>query len=358
MSFERGLIVGKFCPLHKGHQFLIETALEACEQLIIISYTQPEFAGCEAAKRASWLRALYPQAQHLVIDDRWLHVQMKDGVHGSHRRIPDNDAPEVEHRSFCAWLLERFCGGAVDAVFTSEAYGDGFARALTDHFRETDLNQADIAHVCVDLARAKIPVSGTKIRENLYEHRADMEALVYASMIQRVAFVGGESTGKSTLSEALAKHLKTEYVAEYGRDLWIEKDGKLVFDDYEHIARTQIAREEAAALSARDFLFCDTTPLTTRFYCENQFGRLSDGLRQMSQRTYDHVFLCAADFGFVQDGWRADPAFQARQQDWYRAELASANIKYTNLAGSVEERMARVISVLQLSGQAQDHRGG
>jgi HTH-type transcriptional repressor of NAD biosynthesis genes len=44
--FQRGLVVGKFCPLHLGHTHLLDAAAHACEQLIIISYTKPEFDGC------------------------------------------------------------------------------------------------------------------------------------------------------------------------------------------------------------------------------------------------------------------------------------------------------------------------
>lgn len=344
--FKRGLVIGKFCPLHRGHQALLDAAEGACGQLVIISYTKPAFAGYGAIKRAAWLEALYPKAKHLVVDDAWLEARAGEGVQMRFSAVPHNDAPEREHRAFCAWLLEAFGGGAVDAVFTSEAYGDGFAEALTAYFQALEDRAPRAVHISVDAARAQVPISGTLLRADLYAHRGYMADIVYGSLMQRVALLGGESTGKSTLSKALAEHLKTEYVSEYGRDLWIEKDGKLVFEDYAHIARTQIAWEDAAALKARRYVICDTTPLTTRFYGEAQFGAVSDELIALSERDYDHVFLCEADFGFVQDGWRADVAFQARQQAWYRAELAKAGIPYHVVSGTVDERIGQVMAVL------------
>jgi len=221
LSFQHGLVVGKFCPLHRGHQFLIETALAACAELVIISYTKPDFEGCDTAKRKDWLETLYPQTACFVVDDDWLRVRAGAGVEMRFDGVPHNEAPDDVHRKFCAWLLEMFCGGPVDAVFTSETYGDGFARALSDYFRPAFPAQKAVRHICVDETRVKVPVSGTQIRDNLYEYRSFLDAPVYRSLIKRVALLGGESTGKSILSAALANHLRTEYVAEYGRDLWI-----------------------------------------------------------------------------------------------------------------------------------------
>ena len=33
-----GFTIGKFAPLHKGHQFLIETALKEMDEMIVIVY--------------------------------------------------------------------------------------------------------------------------------------------------------------------------------------------------------------------------------------------------------------------------------------------------------------------------------
>ncbi|MDF2622573.1 MAG: ATPase [Kosakonia cowanii] len=49
--FASGLIVGKFAPLHCGHERLINTALAQCERLWLISYSVPELPGCEPEKR-------------------------------------------------------------------------------------------------------------------------------------------------------------------------------------------------------------------------------------------------------------------------------------------------------------------
>ena len=255
----------------------------------------------------------------------------------------------MAHRQFCAWLCERYLGGAVEAVFTSEDYGDGFARALTEQFRKADPALLEVAHICVDKARAQVPVSGTKLRADLFKYRAHIPDAVYTSMIKRIALLGGESTGKSTLSIALAKHLKTEYVAEYGRDLWEAKNGELAFEDYLHIARTQIDWENKAALEADRYLICDTTPLTTEFYGHFYCGRVDPQLSVLAGRPYAHVFLCAADFAFVQDGWRIDEAFRARQQDWYRQKLEAAGIAYHVLTGPVAARIAQVMTVLDHS---------
>ena len=41
-------------------------------------------------------------------------------------------------------------------------------------------------------------------------------------MIKKIVFLGGPSTGKTTLCEALAAQLDTITVPEYGRDYWLE----------------------------------------------------------------------------------------------------------------------------------------
>ncbi len=118
------------------------------------------------------------------------------------------------------------------------------------------------------------------------------------------------------------------HVAEYGRELWEERAGQLAFADLLRIAEEQVAREQEAAGRAREWLVCDTTPLTTLFYSHVMFGCADPALEALAGRPYDVVVLCQPDFPFVQDGTRQDETFRARQHRWYEAELARRRIPF------------------------------
>ena len=225
-------------------------------------------------------------------------------------------------------------------MFTSEAYGDGFAAELTRLVPSRRTGHAPpVVHVAVDPARAAVPVSGEALRRDPHGLRHFLSPAVYASFVQRVALLGGESTGKSTLALALAERLGTVAVTEYGRERWQARGGQLVYGDLLEIAREQVAREEEAAPRAVRFLICDTTPLTTFFYSQHLFGRAEPELQRLAERRYDHVVLCAADFPFVQDGTRSEEALREFQQSWYRTELVRRGVQFTEVRGGLDERI-------------------
>lgn len=340
--YARGLVVGKFCPLHLGHEWLISQAAENCDELFVISYTKPGFPGYDAECRENWLTARFPVLTIWVVDDERLKSMSEASGIDDFPVLPDDSAPDDEHRHFVAWLCIHLLKTTVDAVFTSEDYGDGFAGVLAGRFGHP------VAHVCVDKNRTAIPVSGTLIRTDPYRHRQYLSPMVYASHVRRVAILGGESTGKTTLAEALAAHLNTTWVPEYGRELWERKSGHLDYEDMLHIAHTQVQREEAAIQKAKNWLICDTTPLTTLFYCEAMFNKSSQVLRELALRRYDLTILCVPDFPFIQDGTRQDEAFQTRQHIWYQARLAG--IQCVHSRGSLQERLAEMVKYGDFSG--------
>jgi cytidyltransferase-like protein len=63
MLKKRGLTLGKFAPLHKGHQLVIETALAEMDELLVIIYDSPEVTPVPLTVRAGWIRNLYPQVK-------------------------------------------------------------------------------------------------------------------------------------------------------------------------------------------------------------------------------------------------------------------------------------------------------
>ena len=342
--FRTGLVVGKFSPLHRGHEALIRGALEACERVIVISYSKPELAGCEAARREQWLAELFPAVHRLVVTDAFLIARAGAGAELT--ALPSNDAPDEVHRDFCVFLCETYASARVDAVFTSEDYGEGFAQHLTRRMRARNPGAAAVEHVSVDAGRVKVPISASLIRTDVHAHRQWLSPCVYASFVKRVCILGGESSGKSVLAQALAERLGTAFVPEYGRELWVARAGQLAYEDLLAIARRQVELEESRARQSCRYVFCDTSPLTTLFYSLEMYGHADAALAALARRPYDSHILCAPDFEFVQDGTRRDADFRQRQHDWYLERLGRRSLQYFLAEGPLSRRVTAVMAHL------------
>lgn len=170
-----------------------------------------------------------------------------------------------------------------------------------------------------------------------------------AAPIRRLALLGGESSGKTTLARALAQALGSVWVPEYGRQRWEELRETLSVDELLHVARTQVAWEEEHATRACGWLVCDTTPLTTLQYCLHDHGRAPAELWALAQRPYDLTVLCLPDFGFVQDGCRRDDGFRAEQHAWTLQQLAAQGVQPLAVGGSLLQRVAAVLGALPSS---------
>jgi NadR type nicotinamide-nucleotide adenylyltransferase len=333
--FATGLVVGKFSPLHLGHEALIAQALACCDEVIVLGYSVPEHVHCSAEQRRHWLRERVPQARSIVLDDATL-ATLAPGF----APLPRNDAPDAEQQHYLAALLADVLRVRIDALFASEAYVHPTASVIAQR------QGRPVEPVLFDLQRLRFPISGSQLRAHPHAHRYAMAPVVYRSFVQRVCLLGGESTGKTTLAAALARRYGSTWAAEFGREHWEARGGTLTRDDLLHIAQVQVAREEALLDEAHQYLFCDTSPLTTLCYSEAMFGERPAPLVQSAQRGYAHVFLCEPDFDFVQDGTRRDDGFRTWQQGWYASALTAAGLRYTRLRGPLAQRLAAAEHVL------------
>jgi NadR type nicotinamide-nucleotide adenylyltransferase len=167
---------------------------------------------------------------------------------------------------------------------------------------------------------------------------------------RRIAILGAESTGKSTLAPALAAHYGTLWVPEYLRE-FVELHGRVPHEeDQPDIARTQRAREDmvAARREASRLLFCDTTPLMTAVYSRIYWGRVPPDLLAMeAAHDYALTLVAGTDTPWVPDGLQRESEAVRRQvHDCLLAVLAERRIPYALLEGDLAQRLRQVEDLL------------
>jgi NadR type nicotinamide-nucleotide adenylyltransferase len=172
--------------------------------------------------------------------------------------------------------------------------------------------------------------------------------------VARIALLGAESTGKSTLAQALATRYGTLWVPEYLRE-FVEVNARVPHeDDQVGIARTQRAREEARARDARvrGFLFVDTTPLMTAGYSRIYWGRVPPDLLALeAAHDYAHTLVAAPDLPWVPDGLqRESEAVRQRVHAQLVAVLDERRIPFTLLTGELDARLRQVAAVIGAPG--------
>ena len=319
-----GLVLGKFAPLHKGHQFLIETAVQENDRVIVLIYDAPEVTSIPLPVRANWIRTLHPSVE---VQEAW------DGP----REVGNTAAIRKRHE---AYLLKRLQGEEITAFYSSEFYGTHVSAALSALDRRLDPD------------RQRFPISATAIRQDSYVHRQYLDPLVYRDLITKVVFLGAPSTGKTTLARELATLHHTTWMPEYGREYWENHqcDRRLTPLQLVEIAVGHRDREEICFQEARERIFIDTDATTTFMFSQYYHGRAEPQLAELAAATrnrYDLFFLCAADIPY-DDTWdRSGDAQRQVFQQQITADLLERRIPFITLTGSLQNRMQVVNAILR-----------
>ena len=319
MEWPFGLVIGKFYPPHRGHRLLIETARSSVEALTIICCGRPGEVP-EGALRADWLRELFPSARVLLIND----------IYYGH-----DDDSQLWAQLTIGWL-----GRAPDVVFSSEHYGKHFARFL------------GCEHVEVDLSRARVPVSGTRVRADPLGAWEFLDAPVRAYYAKRVVVLGAESTGTTTLSRELAAHFGAPWVPEFGREyceqFWTGEDYQWQSREFTLIAAEQLRRENEAARACQGLVICDTDAFATRLWHWRYFGHFSPAVDAIAASQRPDLYLLTGDeIPFVQDGLRDGEGIRHQMHAHFERELRAQSVPTHLLRGSKEERLATAVSLVE-----------
>jgi len=135
----------------------------------------------------------------------------------------------------------------------------------------------------------------------------------------RVAVVGPESSGKTTLSESLAGHFDTLFAPEASRAYYEKKGIVYEIADILPIARAQRAGEEALAPLARRLLFLDTDLLTVTIWSHVLYGDCPAEAEEMAAaQEVDLTILLKADLPWTFDPQRCHPEISQREDFFAR----------------------------------------
>ena len=163
--------------------------------------------------------------------------------------------------------------------------------------------------------------------------------------IKRVVIIGAESTGKTTLAEALAAHYETVWTPEYLR-AFVEQKGALpVPSDTRLIAEGHLAQAETLRPQARRVLFLDTDLISTCAYCRYYFGTCPAWLDRLAHaHRADLYLLTDTDLPWTADpGQRDGPAVRTAIHGLFRDELQRRGVAYVLVSGSREARMETAV---------------
>ncbi|QZA79842.1 AAA family ATPase [Deefgea piscis] len=167
----------------------------------------------------------------------------------------------------------------------------------------------------------------------------------------RIAIVGPESCGKSTLGMALAAHFQCAYVAEYAREYFATHPHQNYgITDVIHIAQRQFQQENEMA-SQYAHLICDTSPLVCRIWAEVKFGHCPLEIAQLELATsYDGILLCAPDLPWQADPLRENPSDRNAIFERYAQRLQMGCTPFRVVTGLGAQRLACAQQQLSIMG--------
>lgn len=164
----------------------------------------------------------------------------------------------------------------------------------------------------------------------------------------KIAVVGPESTGKSTITQALAKYFKTFWIPEYARYYCEALTAPCTLQDETNMFHGQVALEKSVeVLVENGLLFCDTTFLTVKIWSDYQLGETPQiVLDAIKKRQYDFYILLKNDIP-----WQDDPLRDFKGMGDYffkiwKKELRAINANYVEVGG-LETREENAIKEVQ-----------
>lgn len=170
------------------------------------------------------------------------------------------------------------------------------------------------------------------------------------SNIKKIVVIGPESTGKSTLSAALAEELGTVWVPEYARK-YLEHLGRpYKQQDLLEIAKGQLELEDKLVLKANNLLICDTDLHVIQVWSHARYNSSHRFITEnIATRKYDMYLLTNIDTIWEDDPLREHPLPEERKYFYniYKDIVQNSGLPWADISGTREERLKKALAAIQ-----------
>lgn len=150
-----GLYLGKYAPLHKGHQYVIEAALKEVDELIVVVYDSPHVTDTPLCVRADWIRDIYSTVEVIEGTDAPTETGYTDHMKAIHEK----------------YIADIVDGRNISHFYSSEPYGKHMSEGL------------DAVDRRIDPQRETVPISATEIRNDLEGNCEFLSDVVYEYLV-------------------------------------------------------------------------------------------------------------------------------------------------------------------------------
>lgn len=161
----------------------------------------------------------------------------------------------------------------------------------------------------------------------------------------RIAITGPESSGKTTLAIALAKHFSVEYVHEFAREFGEKSGGVYVQEDLDYIAQEHAKNIE---LSQNSIQIIDTEFISLKIWSDYRFHSTSKKIMELIENyPFDLFILCTPEMPWESDPLRVNPLDREKLFESFKKELNAYKKNHIIVIGHHEDRMKDCIATIQ-----------
>jgi len=272
----KGIIIGKFMPLHKGHKWCIQEGIQLSDDFTVyIDDFDPEPFG----------------DGYLSLNDRCNIIKKEFGdtinVVCSKNKNPQDPSEAEDFWDIWKNIIIDAVGSVPDFIIGSEEYIHKLAEAI------------GCKAIILDIERNNFPISATEIRADISSKWDMLPCATQNYFKKRICILGPESTGKTTISKKVADKFNMEYIPEFAMDFLQTIDRELVFEDMTTILYGQF--RNMRKMRGEAYIISDTDAITTKIWSKKLFGKYPKMIDYyMNSQKFDlYILMNLENYDFV-----------------------------------------------------------